>query len=251
MIEWVNGISGEFLAYFQLSVLQNSLFLLLILGLLWVFRKKSASLLSLIALIGVSKLLLPPMFDLPALSRQIEPSLLSLAVDSLPKLEVSRASSGSPSVQTFLFTGWLAVALALFLGPLLKTAILMRKFSGARPIDITGYRSLGIPKNVSVVQSHFNHTPLVLGFARQKIILPKDWDNWSSECGKVVLAHELAHIRHRDHWVRLLQLLARSLYFINPLVYLINLLLNRYRFLHPRQPSRNGSSISFLIATMR
>lgn len=49
------------------------------------------------------------------------------------------------------------------------------------------------------------------------------------DCKRVVLAHELAHIRAHDHWVSFLQLLAKAIYFFNPLFFILNRRLNQYR----------------------
>jgi protein TonB len=46
---------------------------------------------------------------------------------------------------------------------------------------------------------------------------------------QAVLYHELAHVRRRDGWIVLLQTLAQILHPFNPLVWLMNLRLSRYR----------------------
>ena len=37
----------------------------------------------------------------------------------------------------------------------------------------------------------------------------------------MILAHELAHLRRRDHWVRAVELIVSTIYWWNPLVWVI------------------------------
>ena len=57
---------------------------------------------------------------------------------------------------------------------------------------------------------------------RATIVLPlrlmRQLDDQSSE---LILAHELAHLRRRDHWVRALELIVLTVYWWNPLAWLI------------------------------
>jgi beta-lactamase regulating signal transducer with metallopeptidase domain len=48
------------------------------------------------------------------------------------------------------------------------------------------------------------------------------------ECSALILAHELAHLRRRDHWVRALELLLCAVYWWNPLAWLIRTRIHHY-----------------------
>jgi beta-lactamase regulating signal transducer with metallopeptidase domain len=53
-----------------------------------------------------------------------------------------------------------------------------------------------------------------------KLLLPADlWDRLSDEQRETLLAHELVHLRGRDHWVRRLELLALGLYWWHPVAW--------------------------------
>ena len=60
-------------------------------------------------------------------------------------------------------------------------------------------------------------TPFVLGFVRPRIYIPF---RLSEEERRYVLAHERYHIRHLDHWVKLLGYLILAVYWWNPSVWL-------------------------------
>src|SRR5262249_24021346 len=61
-------------------------------------------------------------------------------------------------------------------------------------------------------------SPMVwAGFARPRLILPRRlWDSLADDQREAVLAHELAHLRRGDHWVRRLELVAVGLYWWLP-----------------------------------
>ena len=60
-------------------------------------------------------------------------------------------------------------------------------------------------------------TPFVLGFFRPRVYIPF---RLSEEERRYVLAHERYHIRHLDHWVKLLGYLILAVYWWNPSVWL-------------------------------
>ncbi len=54
---------------------------------------------------------------------------------------------------------------------------------------------------------------------RPMVVLPKQLiDNMGSEQVTAIVAHEFAHLRRADHWVRFLELIVVSLYWWNPIV---------------------------------
>jgi beta-lactamase regulating signal transducer with metallopeptidase domain len=84
-------------------------------------------------------------------------------------------------------------------------------------------RRLGVRQTVRVLRSTAVEIPAVIGALRPVILLPvsalSGLPPWQLEC---ILAHELAHIRRRDHLVNLLQIVAETLLFYHPAVWWVS-----------------------------
>lgn len=70
--------------------------------------------------------------------------------------------------------------------------------------------------HVRVYQSEYVVSPFVLGIVRPRIYLPFRLEQNNME---YVLEHEQAHIRHYDHWWKLIGFGLLSLYWYNPLIW--------------------------------
>ena len=67
-------------------------------------------------------------------------------------------------------------------------------------------------------------TPFILGWIRPKIYLPS---GLPQEQHEAVIAHEQAHLKRLDHWIKLLGFVLLSAYWFNPLVWVAYILLCR------------------------
>lgn len=76
----------------------------------------------------------------------------------------------------------------------------------------------------NIFQSENVGSPFVLGIIRPKIYLPFKMDGQDMDH---VVAHELAHIRRRDHWWKPLGFLLLAVHWFNPLMWLAYVLLCR------------------------
>ena len=62
-------------------------------------------------------------------------------------------------------------------------------------------------------------SPLSWGWRRPVIILPAEFERWTSRTLRLVLQHELNHFAHRDAWFRMIAELTLIFYWPNPLVW--------------------------------
>ena len=81
-------------------------------------------------------------------------------------------------------------------------------------------RAHGLRRPVTLLQSSHPSLLVTWGFARPKVILPADAEDWTDERARVVMSHELAHIRRGDWIVQLSAELLRAVYWFNPLIWI-------------------------------
>ncbi|MCA9178486.1 MAG: DUF1559 domain-containing protein [Planctomycetales bacterium] len=85
---------------------------------------------------------------------------------------------------------------------------------------LTGLRkSLGCRAEIVLLESHAMGSPATFGWLSPAIVLPAAWRKWSREQLRAVLAHEVAHVAHRDFLTGLLAQLCVALHFYHPLVH--------------------------------
>jgi beta-lactamase regulating signal transducer with metallopeptidase domain len=72
---------------------------------------------------------------------------------------------------------------------------------------------------VEIRESSDVSAPATVGWQRPLILLPADWQTWTEDERRSVLAHELAHIHHVDYAAGLLARISLSVHFYHPLVY--------------------------------
>ncbi|HEY2384425.1 MAG TPA: M56 family metallopeptidase [Terriglobia bacterium] len=80
-------------------------------------------------------------------------------------------------------------------------------------------RCLGSGKQVRLLFSEMEVAPMTWGFRRHRILLPASAREWRPERRRLVLAHELAHVKRSDGVVHLFVQLACSVYWFNPLIW--------------------------------
>jgi beta-lactamase regulating signal transducer with metallopeptidase domain len=80
--------------------------------------------------------------------------------------------------------------------------------------------SLGIDRSVTFLSGAPDTMPMAWGLWRAHVMLPADADEWPATRQRVVLLHELAHVKRRDCVTQLLAQIACAGYWFNPLVWL-------------------------------
>jgi beta-lactamase regulating signal transducer with metallopeptidase domain len=78
---------------------------------------------------------------------------------------------------------------------------------------------LQIPDHIALLSSPYVGMPLTWGVWNPVVLLPEEADQWSAEWRRIVLLHELAHIKRRDCLTQLLAQFVCAIYWFNPLVW--------------------------------
>ncbi len=141
-----------------------------------------------------------------------------------PVAEQSTSISTPAGIVGWMFVvGFLLAAIRLVfafysLNRLLRQATSLSGSVAEQTLDIlAAQQQISCPLKISEHASLT--TAAVIGWWRPVILLPTAWREWNSEQLRAVLAHELAHIRHRDYLAILGAELSRSLYFYHPLIH--------------------------------
>lgn len=130
---------------------------------------------------------------------------------------------------------WLGVALAIWLvgvlvvlGRLALGILRMRRITYEAEC-LTDYHwsammsrlraQIDLPTHISLYASAEISMPVTWGIWRPMILLPADAAHWSSEWRRIVLLHELAHIKRRDCLTQMMAHWACALYWFHPLVW--------------------------------
>ena len=239
MIHWMNAVSQVWVDYIVLLTLQNSLFLCGVFAALYLLRRQQVVWLRAVALIGLLKLFVVPVISTPSVEGlpAVPFELVDLGWPAAPVEEPRQTLSGSAC----LMLGWLGTAVALLGRTWMSAYRLRRRFRQARPVEV---HPAWAHDKVTVVQSSWDHSPLVFGLFKPCLVLPACWDSWSAPCQRVVMAHELAHIRQGDPWIYLAQTTAQALFFFNPLVWLLNQRLSQYSEMACDDAAVAGAAVS-------
>lgn len=161
---------------------------------------------------------------LPLLSRTTSPLL---APEShIPELTLSGNWGAG------LFAAWALIASVLLvrLGLSLRHVSALRR--DCREIDATSYPALmevadslaaQQSRKIKLLVSEDVRVPTALGFFRPAVVLPS-WSlrDLSPDELKVIVLHELAHLRRWDDWTNLAQKFVKALFFFHPAVWWID-----------------------------
>jgi len=148
----------------------------------------------------------------------------------------TRAASPLPAFRLtgIVTTMWLLAPAVWLLGTVVALARLgrglltnLRFRRAAEPLDdpawtalvAQGCEQVGLEHPPAISVSHAIAVPAVSGVLRPRLLLPPDARQWSESCRRVVVLHELAHLKRRDCLVQLLSDVARAFYWFHPLMH--------------------------------
>jgi TonB family protein len=138
---------------------------------------------------------------------------------------VSRSMAGAAAVVS---TAWLAGASAGVLVLLIGLGRLTWIASTARRVDDGPWAvaarevasDYGLRRPVVILQSDHPALLVTWGFVQPKVILPRTAPHWPADRIRVVLAHELAHIKRGDWLIQMVGEIARAGYWFNPVMWI-------------------------------
>ncbi len=168
-------------------------------------------------------------FTAPAIEDHDIASLELVPSTALPVTGEVSSPTSYMSVASMILGAWLIGTV----GYVFIAAVRLRRFRGLlrhacdAPDEIQSKardtaRQLGICFQPEVSMVPGPVSPMLWGvFCRPRVLLPASlWARLSGEQQSTLLAHELAHLRRRDHWTRRLELFVTALFWWNPIVWL-------------------------------
>ncbi|MBU0753537.1 MAG: M56 family metallopeptidase, partial [Planctomycetes bacterium] len=128
---------------------------------------------------------------------------------------------------TWVQMTWLVGVLFTLLPLIFGMFVLKRLCDRAKPIRDPVFLAkvrktagaINVKRVVPLFESSEIHTPMTCGFFRPKILLPANVRAWPEQKQRIVLLHELAHIRRKDCLTQLLGRLAAACHWFNPLAW--------------------------------
>jgi TonB family protein len=226
-------------------VIKISLLVMLGLAATVLLRKRSAALRHCVLAAAIACAAATPVLELvvPAwhlpvgssLFGRVEPLALFIPISELPSHERSLVvqEEGTRPIQraaalrllTPIWMAGIGIGLAIFLVGFARLAWLA---SRSQPLlrgrwsDLADAlsREYGLRRPVLLLQSDHPTLLVTWGLRQPKVILPRAARHWPADRIRIVLGHELAHIRRRDWVVQMAAELLRSVYWFNPLLWI-------------------------------
>ena len=142
------------------------------------------------------------------------------AINSAVNPVISQAFAPSPAASANPLQIWIPVLAAIWVIGVVD----LLAYTGAAYWRLQRRVGTAVLFRDNIFQSENVSSPFVLGILKPRIYLPFRMDEQDIQH---VVAHELAHIRRRDHWWKHLGFLLLTLYWFNPLMWLAYVLLCR------------------------
>jgi beta-lactamase regulating signal transducer with metallopeptidase domain len=221
------------------ATVKSSLVLLIGFAALALLRRRSASLRHWVLAVTLTLAAVQPMLGLmlPSWALRDAPLHVPEAVDTqanapLVSFEVLLPTSSTPgtvagdssALVLFVWLSGVVVNVAIMLVGIARLAWLG---SRARPagtcwLEAERWLRVQLRLRVSVRAVVTQHSALLVawGVLRPTILLPADAESWPADRIRVVMSHEMAHVKRGDWAVLLCAELMRSVYWFNPLVWI-------------------------------
>ena len=212
-----------------------------VLALSWLLRRRSAALRHAVLAAGVMSAALAPLLEavlppwpLPLVSAAratLQPSEIRFAAEAAPLAPATFAASAQAAAfdwNTVWFAVWAAGALIALAGLATGLIRLNRITRRCAPIDRGQWRAVADEvardyalRPVALLQSVERDLLVTCGVIRPTIMLPAGCDGWTDARRRIVLAHEIAHIRRRDWATQMIAEAFRAFFWFHPLAWIV------------------------------
>ncbi|MBD3275735.1 MAG: M48 family metalloprotease [Candidatus Marinimicrobia bacterium] len=231
MINQINIMSHACLEYLIASSLQISVVFILVLFLSYIFRNKPASFLHLLWCVVIFKAMIPPSLNILK-NNPVELPTVSFVSTNIAFSSAERASTSLTAVSVVVIAVVLVIIVFL-------TTFVIQNISLHRNLHQNRIRHI-ISQNVedtliqklSAIPLYLTpgiSTPMTVGFIHPKIYLPEAAVNWDNKKVESIISHEIAHIKRKDAFTALFQMLIQTVYFFHPLVWIANRQISLYQ----------------------
>ena len=223
------------------SALRVSMVILLSLGAAAMMRRRSAALRHWILASGVVVAMAMPVLQVIAPHWNVPHQRISIAVTNVvpivsaivaPRLTATDSlptnASGQTSIAAIVVVTWTAGLFAAVVLLVAGVARLAWIAARARPLVdgrwvATAHEiasGLELRRKVLLLQSTHEGLLVTWGLRSPRIILPTGAEKWSAERIRVVLCHELSHVRRGDWLLQIVAGVVRAIYWFNPLIWI-------------------------------
>ncbi len=227
LIQLLNARAPDILRTLGLMEMQIAILALLVLMIERWLRSPSPKIRYALWLIVLAKCLLPPFMPMP------ETAQLPMAQFEFPVIFSGVASPQAQALSpaAIILILWFMAAIGLGMMGLRRYWLLRAQLRDTQPLAWQGVIENGAGDFPwpPIWQTAHLPTPVAVGLLHPRIYLNSAAIKFDRNALQAVLYHELAHIRRHDGWIVLLQTLVQILHPFNPLVWLTNIRLSRYR----------------------
>ncbi|UCH11110.1 MAG: M56 family metallopeptidase [Fidelibacterota bacterium] len=225
------GNAGAILQSLVAHEVRTTLAILTVLALDQLLRQWNPRLRYALWLVALFQALWPPTFHIPAFAVWPQSPIYLLPLSPETSSSSVLTSSGGINGTLWILVLWGTVSVLVILWLAVAFFGLRWKLRHAQPLtDPEVLAAAHISRRpLAVLVSHRIHSPLTIGLFRPRIYLTPAASQMDEHTRRAILHHEVAHILQMDRWVLFLQALALILHPFNPLVWLMNRRLARYR----------------------
>jgi TonB family protein len=214
--------------FLAMTAVKATLVLLVAFALAMALRRASAAVRHLMWTLVITGVLVLPILSLvlprvPVMVRPVEDPIQQATITVTRTPTVPTAPTSDSRQKIVLYT-WLAgvliVSARLAIGVLRVWLSTRRATRMENPLIADISSQLALRRTVTVVTSDQATVPMAWGILKPVIVLPADSYEWPLERTRMVLSHELAHVKRQDCLIQTLSQIACALYWFHPLIWL-------------------------------